>query len=127
MKLCAIFLIALTSAVYATPSPKFGKHHNRNPLDGDDFKVPIVDIDHEFQEILSNMEENEAFEDKLNIPIDSPKDHPGLHYIDTLEEMEDMGINTQSINPDLIEDAFLLVVSILPVIINLVGNFLIVA
>lgn len=74
--------------------------------------MPIVEIDHNFQEILMEIEENEEYEDKLNIPIDSPKDHIGMHYIDTLEEMEDMGVNIQSIDPDIIQDAFLLVVSI---------------
>lgn len=111
MKL-AIFLIALTCAVCATPSIQYGKNHNRNPVEGDDFKVPVVEIDHNFQEILMKIEENEEYEDNLNIPIDSPKEHMGLHYIDTLEEMQSMGVNTQSIDPDLIEDAFLLVVSI---------------
>lgn len=111
MKLAAIFLIALTS-VYASPSLKYGKNPHRNPKDGVDIKVPIVEIDQNFQEILMKIEEIEELEDSLNIPVDSPKDHMGLHYIDTLNEMEGMGINTQSINPDLIEDAFLLVVSI---------------
>lgn len=111
MKLIAIFLIALTT-VCATPSIKYGKNHNRNPADGDDFKVPILDIDQNFQEILMKIEENEESDDNLNIPIDSPKDHMGLHYIDTLEEMNEIGINTQSIDPDIIEDAFLLVVSV---------------
>jgi pimeloyl-ACP methyl ester carboxylesterase len=109
MKLFAIVLVALTVSVCATPSPKCGQKYVRRPADGDDFKVPIVEIDHNFQEILNNIQENDDMEDNLNIPIDSPKDHMGLHYIDTLEEMEEMGVNTQSINPDLIEDAFLLV------------------
>lgn len=113
MKFFAILLIALTTLVCATPSPKYAKKHSRNPVEGDAFSVPIVEIDNNFQEILSNMEEDEDFEDKLNIPIDSPKDHLGMHYIDTPEEMEEMmGVSTQNINPDLIEDAFLLVVSI---------------
>ncbi|XP_037042421.1 lipase 3-like [Bradysia coprophila] len=109
MKLLAIVLVALTSSVCATPSPKCGLKHVRRPADGDDFKVPIVEIDQNFQEILTNIQQSDDFEDNLNIPIDSPKDHMGLHYIDTLEEMQEMGVNTQSINPDLIEDAFLLV------------------
>lgn len=111
MKLIAIFLIAVTT-VCATPSIKYGKNNNRKPVDGDDFKVPILEIDQNFQEILMKIEEHEEAEDNLNIPIDTPKDHMGLHYIDTVEEMNEIGINTQSIDPDIIEDAFLLVVSI---------------
>lgn len=112
MKL-AIFLIALTS-VGATPSMKYGNNHNRNPAEGDDLKVPLVEIDNNFQEILMKIEENEEYEDNMNIPIDSPKEHMGLHYIDTVEEMQSMGVNIQNIDPDLIEDAFLLVVSVDP-------------
>lgn len=123
MKLIAIVLVALTTSVCATPSIKYGKYNNRNPAEvEEDFKVPVVEVDHNFQEILMNIEENEEYEDKLNIPIDTPKDHMGLHYIDTLEEMEGMGVNTQSVDPDLIQDAFLLVVSI-QIFINFVFDF----
>jgi pimeloyl-ACP methyl ester carboxylesterase len=109
MKLFAIVVVALTSSVCATPWPKCSQKFVRNPADGDEFKVPIVEIDHKFEEILTDLEESELYEDQLNIPIDSPKDHKGLHYVDTLEEMQQMGVNTQSVNPDLLEDAFLMV------------------
>lgn len=111
MKL-VILLVALTS-VCATPSRKYGRNpHRKFPVDGEEFKVPVVEIDQNFNEILLTMEQQEEYEDKLNIPIDTPKEHIGLHYIETAEEMQEMGVNPMNINPDLIEDAFLFVVSI---------------
>lgn len=126
MNLVVIFLIALTS-VCATPSIKNGERPNRNPvvdggeygerpirnpIDGDKIKVPLVEISLNYQEILMEIEQKEEYEDNLNIPVDTPKEHLGLHYIETPDEMQEMGVNLMNINPDLIEDAFLLVVCI---------------
>lgn len=110
MKL-VIFLVALTS-VCAKPPIKHGKSPNREfPVEGEEFKVPVIEIDQNYNEILMTIEQQEEYEDQLNIPIDTPKDHMGLHYIETAEELQEMGVNPMNINPDLIEDAFLLVVS----------------
>jgi lysosomal acid lipase/cholesteryl ester hydrolase len=76
---------------------------------GEKVNVPMVDVAQNYQEILMTIEEKEEYEDSLNIPVDVPKSHLGLHYIETVDEMEAMGVSPMNINPDLLEDAFLLV------------------
>lgn len=109
MKFVVILLGALT-LVCATPSLKPGKNHNLQPIaEKDDSEVPVGELDHTFEEVPIEIEDKEN-EDDSEEPVDSPKLHMGLHYLETVQEMQAMGVDTMSINTDLLEDAFLLVV-----------------
>lgn len=111
MKLTVILLVALT-LVSATPSIKYEKvPHIKKFQEGDELTVPLVEIAHDFEEIQVEIEETEKYADKIKLPIDTPKLHMGLHYIETPDEMKQMGVDTNNIDPDLVTDAFLLVVS----------------
>lgn len=85
--------------------------------------VPIVNLD-KFADILQDASEVEVavvageqnaleIEDDSDEPLDNVSDHPGLSYADTPEKLSAIGIDTRFVDPSIIEDSFLLVVSIL--------------